>query len=504
MAEDMHILYSAAAAAALVLSAPWWLWRMLRSGKYRSGIAERLGRVPARLRLGGGSAEAVPTADNVTAESGRTVLDDGNPFAASLAILRSEKIRGHRADSADNASRHCVWVHAVSVGEVLAVSGVIAQLRERLPEARIVVSTTTLAGQNLARQRIGERNVFYFPLDFAFCIRPYLRSLQPELIVLAETEFWPNFLRLAKASGARVAVVNARISDRSLPRYRRWRGLIKSVLAHIDLFLAQSEEDRRRLIEIGAIAPRVAVSGNLKFDVTPPASIPLVAQLRAAIPVDAAVIVAGSTMEGEEDVLLHAFKKARLAGHDNLIMVIAPRHPERFDRVAEIISGQGLQVCRRSLWKGEPIPSGLFLLDSIGELASLYSLATIAFVGGSLVPTGGHNILEPAQFGTAIVVGRHTENFRDIVSIFEAADALCVTDSEGLSSKFDLLLSNRDQRQGLGRRALEVFRAHSGATARTVDALAALLAPAASVDGIPASTTLPPPERAVHDASASR
>src|SRR5512133_147389 len=224
---------------------------MLRLGKYRAGLAERFGGVPARIRRG-----------------------------------------DHRGS---------IWVHAVSVGEVLAISGLVAALREALPGLRVVVSTTTHTGQRLARERFGEADVFYFPLDFAFCIRPYVRALQPKLVVVAETELWPNFLRILRSSGARVAVVNARISDRSFPRYRTWRGLLARVLRFVDLFLAQSDEDARRLREIGAASDRVHVSGNLKFDVKPPQEQAAVAKLRNALAAGGVrpVIVAGSTVEGE-------------------------------------------------------------------------------------------------------------------------------------------------------------------------------------------------------------
>src|ERR1700733_2802581 len=204
----------------MLISLPYWLYQMLRHGKYRRGFAERMGSVP--LRLGQTSPEGRPA----------------------------------------------IWVHAVSVGEVLAVSGLIDEMRRRFPRHKIFVSTTTDTGQELARKRFGEENVFYFPLDFAFAIRPYLRALRPELVVIAETEFWPNFLRLAHAGGARIAVVNARISDRSWPNYRRFRWLLRKMLVHIDLFLAQTQQDCIRLQSIGAEAGRVQVTGNLKFDVS--------------------------------------------------------------------------------------------------------------------------------------------------------------------------------------------------------------------------------------------
>ena len=228
----MYLIYSALLAAGLLVSLPYWLLQRMRHGKYRAGLGERLGRVPQRL-------VAQP-------------------------------------------SRPTIWVHAVSVGEVLAVSGLVGEFTKRFPQYRVVVSTTTDTGQKLARTRFGAENVFYFPLDFAFAIRPYLRLLRPELIVIAETEFWPNFLRLAHASGARIAVVNARISDRSWPGYRRLRRLLKGVLQQVDLFLTQTGEDARRLEEIGAPAERVHVTGNLKFDVPAPAAPSIVASLRAA------------------------------------------------------------------------------------------------------------------------------------------------------------------------------------------------------------------------------
>jgi 3-deoxy-D-manno-octulosonic-acid transferase len=422
----MYLLYSALLAAGLLASLPYWMFGKRRHGKYREGLGERLGRVPPRL---------------------------------------------HRQ------SPPAIWVHAVSVGEVLAVTELVSQLHRRFPKYRVVVSTTTATGQKLATKHFGEDSVFYFPLDFAFAIRPYVSALQPQLIVLAETEFWPNFLRLAHASGARVAVVNARISDRSRPGYRRFRFILKRVLRNIDLFLAQTSEDASRLCDIGAPADRVQVSGNLKFDVSAPEPPPIVASLRSNFQQDGAgpVVVCGSTVEGEEELLLRAFEMV-LASHPRAVMILAPRRPERFNEVARLLEQVGIRFWRRSSWSGDAIGGGVFLVDTIGELASLYALGDVAFVGGSLVPRGGHNIIEPAQHGVPILVGNHTENFRDIVSLFQSQDAVRVVGPAEFPVVLMDLLSNEGERIALGRRGGEALRSQMGATEKTLRALEQLLA----------------------------
>lgn len=416
----MHLLYSILFLMALIVSSPWWLLRMLRHGKYRAGLRERLGCVPARLRRAPGG----------------------------------------------------VWMHAVSVGEVLAIVPLARELRERLPGAAVYVSTTTATGQRLARERFGEENVFYFPLDLPFAVGAYFRALQPRLVVVAETEFWPNFLRVGHL-GAAVAVVNARISDRSLPRYRYFRALLAPVLGYVDLFCAQGAEDARRLREIGADPARVQVTGNLKFDIAVPPETGLVRSLRAAVG-PAPVLVCGSTVEGEEPLILAAFAQV-CARHPDAVLLLAPRHPERFAAVAELARSSGHALTRRSEWSGAPLQGGVLLVDTIGELASLYSLATVAFVGGSLVPRGGHNILEPAQAGVPIIVGPHTENFRDIVSTFARENALVTCEAAQLASCLLRLLDDSREREGLGGRAREVFQRNAGATQRTVSALEVLL-----------------------------
>src|SRR6266700_3019983 len=216
----MYLIYSALLTAGLLVATPYWLLEMLRHGKYRKGLRQRLGGVPRSVR---------------------------NPQARSI------------------------WVHAVSVGEVLAVSELIGKLRVEFPQHRVLISTTTDTGQALSSKRFGAENVFYFPLDFSFAMRRYIAAIRPGLVVIAETEFWPNFLRIASDSGAQIAVVNARISDRSLPGYRRWRKILRPILRNISLFMAQTSEDARRLVEIGALEDRVVVGGNLKFDFVAPA-----------------------------------------------------------------------------------------------------------------------------------------------------------------------------------------------------------------------------------------
>ena len=412
----------------MVVSLPYFLFQTARHGKYRKGFSERMGRVPARLALPG---EREPV----------------------------------------------IWVHAVSVGEVLAVVGLVEELRRREPGLRIFVSTTTDSGQALARKRFGEENVFYFPLDFVSAIRPYLRALRPRMVVIAETEFWPNFIQLADDSGARIAVVNARISDRSWPSYRRFRGLLRRLLIHVDLFLAQTDEDALRLREIGAPAERVHVAGNLKFDIPAPDPPEIVEKVRCWLAAEAAgpMLVCGSTVEGEEPLLLRAFENL-LVQHPRAVMILAPRHPERFAAVVALLEQMAVRYWRRSEWNGQDLRGGVLLLDTIGELGALYALADVAFVGGSLVPRGGHNIIEPAQHGVATVVGNHTENFRDIVNLFQSRNAVRVVGPAELPLVLLELLANDAERHELGRRAAETMRSQVGATARTAVALMELMA----------------------------
>lgn len=425
----MYLIYSALLAAGLLVASPYWLLEMLRHGKYKKGLLQRLGKVPQSIR---------------------------NPRGRSI------------------------WIHAVSVGEVFAVSQLVQALGTEFPDHRILISTTTDTGHQLACRRFGAENVFYFPLDFRFIMRKYLRAIRPDLVVVAETEFWPNFLRLANEAGAPLAIVNARISDRSFPGYRRWRFLLRKVLENVTLFLAQTHEDSRRLVEIGAPPDRVSVAGNLKFDIPLPAAPPIVAQIRSALRDSGPVLVCGSTVEGEENLLLSTLRHL-LRTYPAAVMLFAPRHPERFAYVAGLARQLKFQVWERSRWNGEPLAGGILVIDTIGELAGLYALADIAFVGGSLVPSGGHSIIEPAQHGVAILVGPHTENFRDVIALFERENAVRVLhpyeedEADELIEAIMELLADENKRKAMGHRALQTLQAQQGATAITLQKLKSLL-----------------------------
>ena len=430
-----YFLYSVLLAVGMLLALPYWIFQMLRHGKYRQGLAERLGKVPSRLRLS--------TASEVS-------------------------------------STPLIWVHAVSVGEVMAIGGLVDELRRRLPRHRIVISTTTDTGQALARNRFGQENVFCFPMDFAFAIRPYLQALQPRLIVLAETEFWPNFLRLARAGGARVAVVNARISDRSWPNYRRLRWALRRMLANVDLFLAQTEPDAARLREIGAKAERVRVTGNLKFDIQLPASAPIVESLQRAIKQASAgpVLVCGSTVEGEEPLLLKTFENIRVR-HPRAVMILAPRHPERFESVAILLRQMSIRFWRRSLWNGEPVSGGILLVEYDRRTGLVVRARGCGFRGRQ---SSASRRAQHYRTGAARRRGHGgkpiPENFRDIVNLFRSHDALRIVGPAELPLVLMELLANDQERKALGQRAAETMRSQTGASARTAEELQNLLASA--------------------------
>ena len=421
------IIYNLALVVALIVALPWWLVRMMTTEKYREGLLARLGVVPAYLRK--------------SADAGKPVL----------------------------------WLHAVSVGEVLAVSRLVGELEAAHPDHRLLISTTTLTGQRLARERFGAERVFYSPLDLPWAIRAYLNCLKPQMLVLTETEFWPNLLAGCARRRIPVAVVNARISDRSWPRYQKLRSLWRPFLEGLGPVLAQSEVDADRLRALGCRDQAVVTTGNLKFDVRAVHEAEATVLLKS-LAGGRRILVAGSTLEGEEEALLAVWKEL-IAADDRLVMVLAPRHPERFAAVISLLEASGLHWCRRTAWRGNQAGEiaalrmgEVVLLDSIGELASIYSLAQAAFVGGSLIPAGGHNPLEPAQFALPVTMGPNYENFRTIVEDLRLHEALQIADKENLATVLRQLLYAPEARK-MGERARQVFESQAGATARCVAAL---------------------------------
>jgi 3-deoxy-D-manno-octulosonic-acid transferase len=422
------------------------------------------------------------------------ILGAALPFLVGYYLLRDRRQKNYRPSlrerfgrlpqSVHQPTRGAIWIHAVSVGEVLAVAPLVPQLRQRFPERKIVVSTVTETGQELAARQLGADATIYLPLDFGFACRRALRAVQPELVIIAETEFWPRFLREAKGAGARVMIVNGRISDRSFGRYRFWRNSMRPILSHVDLFLMQSEEDARRIRAIGAPQERISVSGNLKYDLALPAAAPVVAWLEGEVGRQQRrpLIVAGSVTSGEESLVLIAFGVVQ-GQWPRALLVLAPRRPDRFDAAARLAEESNRKVLRRSQLSfapGDHPPldenAGVLLLDSVGELAGLYRLADAVFVGGSLVPAGGHNVLEPAWFGKPPLFGPSMENFRGIAARFlEARAAMQVSSPEELGDAWIELIQNPARSEQMGRKARELVEANRGATARSLERIAELL-----------------------------
>lgn len=378
-----------------------------------------------------------------------------------------------------------VWLHAVSVGEV----GVARTLARALPESLpLLVTTVTPTGQSQARAAFQKprSTVTYLPFDLRFAVERFFNRFRPAALILIEGDYWPLVLATAKRRGVPVAVVNGRISQRSFPRLRRLQRLSprlnRAFFSSIERFGVQTSEDERRLVELGVDAERIHATGNLKYDTPEPQSHP---ELEAAIRQLAdgrAILVAGSTMNGEEQLLLDALE--RRGGGEGLLLVLAPRHPERWDGVARELSRRPAPWVRRSdLPKGDETARAdagridVVLLDSLGELASLYRVADIAFIGGTLVPTGGHNPLEPARFGVPVLVGPSMDNFQQIAADFEGAEAWSqVRNANELGEVLGAWLDDPELARETGRRAAELIASGRGAVGRTLELLEPLLA----------------------------
>ena len=373
------------------------------------------------------------------------------------------------------------WLHAVSVGEAIAAAPLLDGLRRLRPDLPLLVTTVTATGAGVVGERYaGVATHRFFPLDLPGAVRRFVDAVQPAFLVCMETELWPNLLRTLAARGVPVMIANGRISDRSYRRYRLIRPLMARVLGDVRIFAMQSAEDARRIIALGALPERVVVTGNIKSEPLPDASgsVDLWRRL-LGLQQGRPVWVAGSTHRGEEEMILDAHQRA-LAECPNLMLVLAPRHPERADEVADLVAARGWPAVRRSALPRGRDPRAILVLDTVGELAPLYSVADVVFVGGSLVPTGGHNMLEAALRRKPVLMGPHTTNFREAATLLEATGAaLVVRDGAELGRELTRLLADQELRQKLGEAGYEAVASRHGAVAETLDLIARFLLPEA-------------------------
>jgi 3-deoxy-D-manno-octulosonic-acid transferase len=440
----MYFFYRTLTALGMLLLAPYFALRGWCRGEPSRAFRERLGSVPPEIiaRVGADSLAKEPTPGPI-------------------------------------------WIHAVSVGEVLAAQPLIDGLKQRFPSRPVFVSTTTETGQRLARERLQWADgIFYFPLDWVVPVRRALRAIRPALVIVMETEIWPNFLREAAKLKVAVIFANARISEKSFARYKRWEFLVAEFFTRIlrdpELFLAQTPEDAERLHEMGAPEGHVEVTGNLKYDAEPPPIGPFGAWLADQIRQQERwpIVVAGSVVAEEEEAVLAAYDVVQRRWR-HALLVLAPRKPDRFDPAASISAAAGWNVVRRSsLDFAAPLDESadVLVLDSIGELAGVYSLADAAFVGGSLVPAGGHNILEPAWFSKPPIFGPSMENFREMAAQFLSARAgVQVASGSQLGTVWVQLIEDNPLREHMGDAARGISERNRGATARTLDRIATVL-----------------------------
>lgn len=415
-------------ATIILLGLPWILWCAWRHGKYREGFGEKLlGNVPVR-----------------------------------------------------KGDRPCVWLHAVSVGEVNLLGTLIGELQSRSPEFELFISTTTKTGYDLARKKYADHTVFYCPLDFSWAVRQAMNRVRPDALVLAELELWPNLIAAAKEQGASVAIVNGRLSEKSHRGYQRIARLIAPVLQKIDLIAAQDKTTAKRFSSLGAKRQTVKTTGSLKFDgVETHRDNPQTRELAklAGLSDSEVVFLAGSTQAPEEEFAIRTFQELS-PRFPNLRLVLVPRHPQRFDEVAGLLQRSGVAWDRRSSLEAAETKARapVLLVDTIGELGAWWGTAQNAFVGGSFGSREGQNMLEPAAFGAAISFGPRTRNFRDIVSLLQAADgAIVLEEPEQLKTFVERCLEAPQWAADLGTRSQNVVLSHQGATAKTVDFLLELL-----------------------------
>ncbi len=410
----------------ILLSLPWLLWQAVSKGKYREGYASKLwGLVPRRM-----------PADTKNA---------------------------------------CLWLHAVSVGEVNLLAPLLKRIEAERPDWQCVISTTTMTGMALARKKYPRNMVFYCPLDFSWAVAAAMRRIRPDALVLAELELWPNLIRAARRFGARVAVVNGRLGEKSFRGYRRIRPFVARLLRQIDLLAVQDETCAERFRTLGARPETICVTGSMKYDGAPTdrqnAATQRLAALAGFLP-DDIVLLAGSTQEPEEAMALDTFRDL-IDEWPQLRLVVVPRHPDRFEAVAKLLDASSVPWQRRTAMRCEDAGDDrVLLVDVVGELGAWWGTADIAFVGGSMGSRGGQNMIEPAAYGAAVSFGPNTWNFRDIVAAMLSHDAaVVVNDAEEFSAFVRRCLEQPEYAAALGRRAQSLVRSQIGATERTLELL---------------------------------
>jgi 3-deoxy-D-manno-octulosonic-acid transferase len=431
----MFFIYSLLFTLGIIVAAPYYLWRLRGRITSTADWAERLGILPQQFQ---------------------------------------------------QTEQSAIWVHAVSVGETLAIVGLVREIQQRYPRRKIFLSHVTTAGREVSAARLPDvAGRFLLPLDWPLAVRGAIRRIRPAVLVITETELWPHLLRAARRAGTRVLIVNGRISDRSFRRYRWIRPFMRRVLEELDGICAQSRTDAERFCGLGMPSEKVVVSGNLKFDASPPRLGEFTRSLGSALREGrrSPVVIAASTMAGEEESLLTAWAQVR-SHYPKALLILAPRHPARFEEVASLLTLRGLKTVRRTALgqdagqsTNQTSSADVLLLDTIGELASLFELADLVFMGGSLVPTGGHNVLEPAYWGKAILFGPHMHNFRDITQLLlERQAALQISDKSELARTMLELLADEARRQELGAAARRLLEEQRGATERVMEVLEGWLA----------------------------
>ena len=421
----IYLLYDLLLCLSALVLVPYYLLRGVRYGKTRRGIRERLGSYSKGL----------------------------------IAALRGRQV---------------IWVHAVSVGETRAAAPLFKAIRQRHPEAVLLLSHVTETGREVALKVAEADHCIFFPFDLSWLVRRALRRIRPVVVILVETEIWPNFVRAARRQGVPVLLVNGRISDRSLPRYRLAGSFLHQVLAGVSAFCMQTAQDARRIRLLGAAPEQILVTGNLKFDMpAPPAALAarqdLIEQFR--LPVDALIWVAGSTHPGEEEAVVEVYRRL-LAKHPQLLLILVPRHPERVRQVRDELTRRQVKAALRStIADGQPklAPGEVLLVDTLGEMLTFYAMADLVFVGGSLVPVGGHNVLEASLLSKPVLFGPHMQNFKEIAGLIRKAEGgLMVADRDDLYHQMRLLIENPAERRRLGENGYNLLQQNRGATERTL------------------------------------